>query len=161
MEKIRNPEGRSTIPFRFGTSLFAVGEITRVISDEYICKQLYEARVPYQYWEAYRRSHQLTDDDVDQLSVQIGHFLNTFLLSRSHVLSWFEGYHVPSLATLIAAVRVSTTDAFLVGAAMRTHCKYFVTEDQPLRKLLRGELNDEIQGISAQAMLSEILKAQK
>jgi hypothetical protein len=77
------------------------------------------------------------------------------------VLSWFEGYHVTTLAALIAAVRVSTTDAFLVGAAMKTHCRYFVTEDQPLRKLLRDELSDEIRGISAQAMLSEILKAQK
>ena len=158
LEKIRS--SARLLPVRFGTSLFAIGEITKVVLDEYILKKLYESRLPFRYWDTFRNRQQLTDDEIDQLWGQISRFLFSFLplpSRRNQPLSWFDGYHAASVMSLIGAVRVSTTDAFLVGNALANHCKYFVTEDEPLRKLLKAELSEEIKGVASQTVLTQLL----
>jgi len=62
------------------------------------------------------------------------------------------------VSILIGMHRLGTSDAILVAQAEEVQCKYFVTEDEPLRRLLKKRAG--IEPLSAQVMLDMIKNKQ-
>lgn len=160
LERLRTT--KRSLSIEFGTSVFAIAETTRVIFDEYLARRMYDLGIPYQYWESVRRNERLSEDDLMELRDQINRFLSAFFSLHGSVLNHYEEYSFQIVSALITSVRVSTTDAILVATAMQSGCAYFVTEDHPLRQLLRSPRLDKspflnrIDGISSQTILSKI-----
>ena len=154
LEEIRET-GRFS-PLKFGTSLLALAETTTVIFNEYVASRLHEKNVPYQFWEWARKREHLSESDVKDLLTQIQRFRHLYLWSKPSPMEWLNWVDFDAVANMIAQ-GASTTDAFLVGAANEAGCKYFVSEDDPLRRILRKV--GSIRQISAQAMLDELRKS--
>jgi predicted nucleic acid-binding protein len=149
MQRVRDSGG--TLPVNFGTSTFAVAETTRVILDEYILRKIVNQGIPIQYWEGVIKREKVSDRDSDALFDQILRFLQIFYTAPHMIMTWHEQPDFVAVQYLITTARLSTTDAYLVGQAREGRCTYFVTEDKPLRELLREK--GKIQPIAAQDML--------
>jgi predicted nucleic acid-binding protein len=148
--------------FQFGTSDFAFAETSHVILDEYINGILRDRlHIPIQFIsKRLRKKVQLEPEDEQELMSQVSRFLSIFYDPTNEVLTWFEGCDFARATMLITSARISTTDAYLVGSALHNQCPFFVTEDEPLRRLMKEKVGP-IEGVSAQAMLSELKQAQK
>ena len=84
--------------------------------------------------------------------LQVSRFLSIFYDPANQILMWFEGCDFATASGLITSARISTTDAYLVGSALHNGCGYFVTEDAPLRDLMKEMNVKNIEPMSAQAM---------
>ena len=153
LEKLRKTSGQS--PIGFGTSRFAVAETIRVILDEYIKRRIDDKGIPYQYWEFVIKQEKLSDQDKEDLFKQVLRFFTIFRKpSTKMILRFHEGHDLNDVHDLIVSTRLSATDAFLVSQAIHGGCTYFVTEDEPLRRLLKkGRI---VGGVSAQTVLSTL-----
>jgi len=155
-ERIRTKS--TELPFQFGTSSLAVAETIRVILDEYIKRKIDDKGIPFQYWESVIKQERLSEKDQEDLFYQVQHFFIVFRTPSPRVprvlLKFHEAYNLADIHVLITADRLSITDAFLVGQALHGSCTYFVSEDQPLRKILNKA--GRIQAVAAQTMLGHI-----
>jgi predicted nucleic acid-binding protein len=140
--------------FEFGISDFAFAETSHVILDEYINGILRDKwNIPIQFInKTLRKKVALDPEDEHDLMLQVSRFLSIFCEPANQVLVWFEGCDFATASVLITSARISTTDAYLVGSALHNGCTYFVTEDSPLRKLMKERNVRNIEPVSAQAM---------
>lgn len=150
LEECRLPNSQ----FQFGTSDFAFAETSHVILDEAINGILRDRwHIPIQFInKRLRKKVRLEPEDEQELMLQISRFLSIFFNPASQVLVWFEGCDFATASGLITSARISTTDSYLVGSALHNGCTFFVTEDAPLRDLMKEMNVKNIEPMSAQAM---------
>jgi hypothetical protein len=160
LRKIGNPPSFRAL-FKFGTSAFAIAEISQVVLDKYVSSSLYEKAIPPAWWGTSRKEEPLTKEDRKELISLLNHLLETFFNPQHRIMYEWNTARFTTSSELVASYELSTSDAFLVSQASTIECDYFLTEDKPLRHLL-PEYGDWItmKMISAQEMLSKLKRSQ-
>jgi hypothetical protein len=158
LEEIRKKA--SNLPLKFATSTFAFAEITSVILSEYVSSRLYDAGVPFLFWEGLQKQEKLSEKDEDLLIQEEIRLLSVFMNAgqtdapREPLIKWADPPDFVSIPRLITSLRISTTDAFLVAQASQAECAYFVTEDKTLRKLLKPY--EKLKPLASQTLLGRM-----
>ncbi len=141
---------------RFGkrilaTSNLALLEVTGVIAQEYRSKKLHEAHVPFRNWLHAMWRTDLSQSDYYDIRNGARLFLKSLNL-RGTRLKMTNRYDLTDAMELVTEHSCDARDAILVACALKSHSRFFITEDDRLRGRLKN--HSRIKAINTQDFLS-------
>ena len=119
------------------TSRLAFAEIISVILEQAIQKRMYDQGIPFKYWERERFVEKLSRNNRSEISKDIFRLENAFFTSNQ-VRYVHDDYSFADFMPLVLrsfnSFRIDQYDAILISTALEHGCKFFITEDQRLRR---------------------------
>ena len=153
LEKIKNEEIGL---MHFWTSRIVISEVFSVIGGEFRSNILLEKGVPLRYWIKMIDDTEIPEEDVVQIQEEIDSFVKIFF--NTNKIYPLQEFNSDDVGILIWGYNCDTHDALVLAQAIKGKCKYFITEDQRLRRRLKNMNEFDIKLYPSDRYLREIFK---